>query len=174
MMIYYESGELIIRSMIEDDIDKILAAFRAQGWSKDAAYLAKLTNEQRQGKRYVFIAEVKGEICGYVNLIPRAQSGPFKRKYPELSDFIVFEKYQNRSIGSKLLDCAEEKARDLGEYVTLGVGLHSGYGTAQRMYIKRGYIPDGKGVYYEGRAIAQYTQCVNDDELNIYMMKKLK
>lgn len=33
------------------------------------------------------------------------------------------------------------------QIVCIGVGLHAGYGSAQRMYVKRGYIPDGTGVW---------------------------
>lgn len=61
---------------------------------------------------------------------------------------------------------------DLGHGVS-GVGLHSGYGAAQRMYVLRGYVPDGSGVWYEGRVWDQYAPCVNDDELNLFLSKKL-
>ncbi len=42
----------------------------------------------------------------------------------------------------------EEIASQYSDTVYLGVGVHNGYGSAQRMYIKRGYIPDGTGVWY--------------------------
>jgi hypothetical protein len=34
------------------------------------------------------------------------------------------------------------------DVVGLGVGLYPDYGTAQRMYVRRGYLPDGRGVIY--------------------------
>lgn len=43
-------------------------------------------------------------------------------------------------------DIAEQIAATYADIVYLGVGLHSGYGNAQRMYGKRGYVPDGSGV----------------------------
>lgn len=54
----------------------------------------------------------------------------------------------------------------------LGVGLHSGYGSAQRMYIKRGYIPDGSGVWYNNMLLEQNAQCRNDDDLVLYLIKE--
>lgn len=57
--------------------------------------------------------------------------------------------------------------------VYLGVGLHSGYGAAQRMYFKRGYIPDGSGAWYQNRQLEQYADCCNDDELILFMSKDL-
>ena len=67
----------------------------------------------------------------------------------------------------------EELAAETSDTVCLGVGLHSGYGAAQRMYVLRGYVPDGSGVWYEGRVWDQYAPCVNDDELNLFLSKKL-
>ena len=55
----------------------------------------------------------------------------------------------------------------------LAVGLHSGYGSAQRMYVKRGYVPDGTGAWYRGAQLAQYAPCVNDDDLVLHMQKRL-
>ena len=52
--------------------------------------------------------------------------------------------------------------------------LHNGYGSAQRMYVKRGYIPDGTGVWYRGSVCPQYTDCCNDDDLVLYLSKKLR
>lgn len=44
------------------------------------------------------------------------------------------------------MDIAEKIAFERSDEVCIGVGLHGGYGSAQRMYVKRGYIPDGSGV----------------------------
>lgn len=54
-----------------------------------------------------------------------------------------------------------------------GVGVHSGYGPAQRLYVKRGYNFDGSGVWYQGKQLDQYAPCVNDDDLLLYMAKDL-
>ncbi|MBQ4047920.1 MAG: GNAT family N-acetyltransferase, partial [Clostridia bacterium] len=68
----------------------------------------------------------------------------------------------------------EEYAAETSDVVTLGVGLHSGYGAAQRLYVKRGFIPDGSGVWYNERVCEPYTMCENGDGLVLYMSKKLR
>ena len=50
----------------------------------------------------------------------------------------------------------------------------SGYGSAQRMYVKRGYIPDGSGAWYGDHVCEPYTACENDDDLVLSLSKKLK
>ena len=103
-------------------------------------------------------------------------SGAFSGKgLPEIVDFGVLEKYQRKGIGGRLMDTAEEIAGKYADTVWLGVGLHSGYGSAQRMYVKRGYIPDGTGVWYQNKPCAQYeTEIANDDNLVLFLSKKLE
>jgi hypothetical protein len=43
------------------------------------------------------------------------------------------------------------------------------------MYVKRGYIPDGTGVWYRNKPCAQYeTEIANDDDLVLFLSKKLE
>mgnify|MGYP002508151513 FL=1 len=85
----------------------------------------------------------------------------------------MLEKVRRRGIGGKLMDAAERLAKERSDTVWLGVGLHSGYGSAQRMYVKRGYVPDGSGVWYQDRVCAPYGPCCNDDGLVLYLVKTL-
>ena len=103
-------------------------------------------------------------------------SGAFSGKgLPEIVDFAVLEKYRRKGIGRKLMDVAEQIAGQYADTVWLGVGLHSGYGSAQRIYVKRGYIPDGTGVWYQNKPCAQYeTEIANDDNLVLFLSKKLE
>ena len=96
------------------------------------------------------------------------------RGLPEIVDFGVLEKYRRRGIGNALMDAAEDIAKEYADTVYLGVGLHSGYGSAQRMYVKRGYIPDGSGVWYKDRPAEPCGVYPNDDELvSVYLRRKL-
>ena len=54
------------------------------------------------------------------------------------------------------------------------VGLHSGYGAAQRLYIKRGYIPDGSGVWYRNQPLEMNATIQNNDDLVLYLSKKFE
>ena len=88
-------------------------------------------------------------------------------------DFNVLEKFRRNGVGTVLLDVAEKIAAEYSDTVYLGVGLHSGYGSAQRLYVKRGYVPDGSGVWYGDKVCNPYSACVNDDDLVLYLSKKL-
>lgn len=164
-----------IRPIERQDAEKFHFAFKRQGWSKPAVQFLEYYKQQRYGRRKVFVAECDGEVLGYVTLMPEAMAGPFAgRGIPEIVDFNVLKAYQRNGIGSALLDAAEREASKKCDCVCLSVGLHSGYGAAQRMYVKRGYVPDGSGVWYNGEPLAEMAETLNDDDLNIFMIKQLK
>ena len=174
MQIYYQDQSLLIRSMLESDIDAFSSGFRDQGWDKPREQFVRYFQEQELGTRLIFVAEYEGQTAGYVNLMPSATSGPFAgQNIPEIVDFNTLIRFQGKGIGNRLLDVAEAMAARTSPVVSLGVGLHAGYGTAQRMYVKRGYIPDGSAVWYRGQRLAPGAACLNDDDLVLYLSKDL-
>ena len=76
-------------------------------------------------------------------------NGLASQNIPGVVDLIVFEKYRRKKIATMLLDAAENIAKQHCNKIYLDVCLNNDYGPAQRFYIKRGYITDGKGVYYK-------------------------
>ncbi|MDE7351665.1 MAG: GNAT family N-acetyltransferase [Acetatifactor sp.] len=173
-MDYYKDTELLIRDMVQSDAQIITDEEIAQGWSQTIEKYKMRLQHQAEGKAISLVAEYKGNVAGYINVYPDSKWGAFANQgYPEIVDFGVLEKYRKNGIGNKLLDAAEKIASQYSDVVYLGVGLHSGYGSAQRLYIKRGYIPDGTGVWYGEKICPQYADCCNDDDLVLYLLKNL-
>ena len=162
-----------IRNMIKSDIESLSHGFMNQGWPGREEMLARYFLEQESGEREVLVAEIDGAVAGYVTILPSAKHGPFAEIYPELSDFNVFEPFQNQGIGNLLMEEAEKRVKLVSDKVTLGVGLHSGYGPAQRLYIRRGYIPDGSGVWYQNFPVAMKATCEDIGDLVLYLSKDL-
>lgn len=175
-MIYYQDEELVIRSMEAADAQPLTDAYTAQGWHPDIAYYHMRMQEQAEGKCIALTAVYHGQPAGTVYVCLNVQEGPFIGKgFPMIVDFGVLKKYQRRGIGSRLMDAAEQIAGQYADVVCLGVGLCEAYGSAQRMYVKRGYIPDGSGIWYQDRQCIQYeTVCTVDDDLLLYMTKRLR
>lgn len=172
----YREKNLQIRPINEADCTLFPKLFAEQGWTKPSELFEKYLQEQTEKTRYVRVAEVNGVPCGYVTLVPLAAEGPFRAVLPEVVDFNVLEAYQEHGIGSALFDEVETLAVTAlaADKLSLGVGLHAGYGPAQRMYVKRGFIPDGSGVWYQNQPAIPYSECCNDDELVLYMVKELR
>lgn len=173
-MIYLNQEDVLIRSIQQEDAQIICGEEIAQGWDQSIEKYLKRIEDYKSGKCVSLVAEYQGKVAGYVNVYPDCKWGPFGNQgLPEIVDFGVLEKYRGRGIGTKLMDVAEQVAKEFADMVYLGVGLHSGYGSAQRMYVKRGYIPDGSGVWYDNSVCKPYANCCNDDELVLYFSKQL-
>lgn len=173
-MIYYQDKDLTVRAMYPSDCQAFHQGFAAQGWDKPFSQFERYFEEQREGVKKVLVAVLQGEVAGYTTLLPQAPAGPFAGMgWPEVCDFNVLEKFQRRGIGSRILAVAEDLASQTSGTICLGVGLHSGYGAAQRLYVKRGYMFDGSGLWYRDKPLEQYAPCAADDDLVLYLSKKL-
>ena len=175
-MIRYQDENLLIRDMEEADAQVFTDEEKAQGWHADITKYIERLKHAAEGRCISLTAVYEGRPAGYVNVYMKAVEGPFKDSgWPEIVDFGVLQKYQRKGIGSRLMDAAEQIAGQYADTVCLAVGLHNGYGSAQRMYVKRGYIPDGSGVWYHDNACTPYdTVYTNDDDLVLHLSKKLR
>lgn len=173
-MIYFEDGPLVVRTMTEADALAIADGERAQGYDTTPDRFLSRLREQAEGKCIAIMAEWNGQAAGYIHVYPDSQWGPLGGKgLPEIVDFGVLEKFRRMGVGGKLMDAAEGVAAEIAPVVYLAVGLHKFYGIAQRMYAKRGYLPDGSGVWYGEAPCEPYGTYPNDDELNLYLVKEL-
>lgn len=165
---------LLIRPLTEDDPERISAAFAAQGWDKPAALYQRYLQEQTDGARVVFVAECDGDFAGYVTLVWLSDYLAFiQRNIPEIVDLNMLKRYQRRGIASALLEAAEKRASERSLDVGLGVGLTSDYGAAQRLYVRRGYVPDASGAWSHGKVLQIGDQIQVDHDLALYLTKTI-
>jgi len=159
----------------KNDIEEIVQAFYNLGWNKPKKLYDTYFNEQLQGIRTIFVAKANGNFCGYVTIKWKADHSFFKDTgMPEISDLNVLPYYRNQGVGTTLIKFCEKSAKERGfDSIGLGVGLTSDYGAAQKLYINLGYIPDGFGLFYRNSPVSYGSQIVADDELVIYLFKKI-
>ena len=161
-----------IRALRDGDPEVFAAAFTAIGWNKPVQQYEKYLAEQEAGLRDVLVATVDEEFAGYVTVWWESPYEPFEG-IPEISDFNVLPKFRRRGIGSGLMDAAEARVAERSDVVGIDVGLYPDYGTAQRMYVRRGYIPDGRGLIYDGRQVPPMETVRNDDSACLMFTKSL-
>ena len=163
-----------IRPLQASDPPVIAAGFAAIGWAKPAAQYERYLAEQQADRRRIFVAWVDGAFAGYVTLVWEPDYAPFReQEIPEIQDFNVLPAFRRRGIGSALLDAAEAAAAERGRVVGIGVGLDPDYGPAQRLYVLRGYVPDGRGITWQNRTVAYRDQVLVDDELVLWFTRGL-
>jgi len=164
-----------IRLATENDIPALDAFARGMGQTHEAGYFARCLGEQAEGRRQFFLA-VEGEtIAGYVQLNGQPLYAPFRRLgLPEIQDLNVLPDYRRRGIGERLVDHCEAAARAAGKTaVAISVGLYASYGAAQRLYIRKGYVPDGAGIAYDDEPVRAGDLRPIDDNLTLKLTKVL-
>ncbi len=174
MKAFYLSQNIIIRQLNETDISPLCQALGDTS-QETFDYFSRQMQHQRDGACMALLAVYQSRIAGYVFLFYRCKWGGMGGKgVPGIVDLFVLPAYRQNGIATKLMDVAEEMAAEHHTQVYLDVCLDSRYGAAQRLYMGRGYLPDGKGVYYKESVCPQNAPCRNDDELTLCLVKELK
>jgi GNAT superfamily N-acetyltransferase len=171
------ASPLVMRAMGESDPAMMSAAFAAIGWRKNKplALFQRYLADQEEGRRLAFIAEWHGEFAGYVTLLWTSDYGPFaERQVPEIADLNVLPPHRRQGIGNALLGRAESAASARSNVVGLGVGLYPDYGAAQRIYVRRGYLPDGRGMMYRNQPVEPGAVIRIDDDATLMFTRPVE
>lgn len=161
-------------SLKAEHISRIVAAFAAMGWSKPASQYENYVAEQNDGIRSVIVAFEDDKFLGYVCVLWASGYPPFRENgIPEISDLNVLPDHRRRGIGSKLITKAEQIVKQRSTVAGIGVGVDADYGPAQRLYVKLGYFPDGRGVSSHGKYPKFGERVTVDDSLNLFFTKEL-
>jgi GNAT superfamily N-acetyltransferase len=157
------------------DPPAISAAFAAIGWHKPAARYERYLAEQARGLREIRVGRVDAQFAGYVVVAWASDYPPFREAgIPEIQDLNVLPPFRRRGIGSCLLDTAEALIATRSEVAGIGFGLSGDYGAAQRLYVRRGYVPDGRGIAHRGVTVAPLQRVPVDDDLVLYCVRLLR
>ena len=168
---------LVITDLSATDVDELAAAFA--DWPKPRSTFEGYASEAAERRRAVLIARLDGALAGFVTVNWNSAYSAFAAAgIPEIQDLNVLTDFQRRGIGTSLMNAAELCIARAGHRtVGIGVGLYAGdgygYGSAQRMYVKRGYIPDGAGVMVDGVAPTPGTSIVLDESPVLMFTKSL-
>lgn len=169
-----QNMKTVIRLLQSTDIPEIAAAFQQLGWNKPASQYERYLMEQEQKARIVYVAFVEGTFAGYLTICRTSDYEPFRKEHiPEIMDFNVLPQFRRQGIGTQLMDRAEREIAKVSSVAGIGVGMTPDYGAAQRLYVLRGYIPDGHGLCYHDHPVRYGEKVTVDDDLVLYFTKNL-
>jgi len=168
-------ANLIVRLLKGDDIPQMAEAFENLGWNKPASQYERYYTEQISNIRHVYVAFHDGIFAGYLTICWASPYPPFREAgIPEIVDFNVLPQFRRQGIGTTLMDDAENEIAKVSPVAGIGVGMDADYGAAQRLYVLRGYIPDGRGLHHKDRQVRYGETITVDDSLALYLTKNLK
>lgn len=166
--------DIEVRPLEASDAEPLVQAFAACGWSKPVELFERYLGEQQAGTRVCVVAASSGELAGYCTLLWRSEYAPFRESgTPEISDLNVLPHHRRRGAAGAMLDELEACAATSSDRVGLGVGLYADYGAAQRLYVQRGYVPDGAGVMYRSHPVRPGAEMTLDDDATLMLVRRL-
>ena len=149
-------------------------AFAEIGWKKPVSQYEHYLEEQEQGERVVLVASVEDGFAGYVTILWDSPYPFFwKAGIPEIVDLNVLPRFRRQGIGTALMDEAERRISQRSPLAGIGVGMTADYGPAQRMYVTRDYIPDGRGLIHHCQPVSYGDRITVDDGMTLYFTKTL-
>ncbi len=162
----------------QKDLEKLIQDLRLD---KDSQYIERclaLGTNKKNGEaieRETLLGYIDQQIAGFCILNFKPAYPPFiKFNIPELQDLNTHPDFRQRGVATALIQKCELLAKQHGaQSLGLGVGLHTGYGKAHRLYVKMGFIPDGEGVVYDTQIIQPHDIRSIDDDLCLMMTKDL-
>jgi GNAT superfamily N-acetyltransferase len=172
-----DDGNVIIRNLLESDIEKLARTFMAP-WSDYEAtkrIWQQYFKEQEAGIRTACLLEKGNRFLGYGSLL-RSSEYPYFRdnRIPEINAIWIAESSRRQGLGRSLIEHLETLAQQEGyKTIGIGVGLYQDYGAAQKLYIKMGYSPDGNGITYKCSTVVPGETYPVDDDLVFWLMKRM-
>jgi GNAT superfamily N-acetyltransferase len=117
------------------------------------------------------IATDGSDVIGYVAIVWESNYAGFRSRGISLVHQIaVAGPFRRRGVATLLMDAAEQLARDRGiATLDITVGLFDEYGPAQRLYGRRGYVPDGRGVCRGQLPLSKEMLVTVDDDLIMWL-----
>lgn len=161
-----------VRRMMQSDIEIIYTGLALHDVSKPLDYIELCWEENQNQARVTYLVFYENEFAGWGHVVFKSHYPHFaENNIPEIQNFDVIPPFRKRGIGSALIEVLEDAAFSRSNTIGIGFGLYASYGTAQRLYVKRGYIPDGRGVMYNDLPVEPGSQVYVDDELVLYLIK---
>ena len=166
---------LHIRAALLNDLPVLAALADAMGAHHEKDYFARCLQEQTAGRRQIFIALYEDAPVGYVQLNWRPVYTMFRRlDVPEIQDLNIIPAARRQGFGAQLVEYCEMRARQNGKtHMGISVGLYAAYGAAQRLYVQRGYVPDGAGIAADDEPVKGGEMRPIDDNLTLKLIKAL-
>lgn len=167
--------DITIKLLEVQDIPLLTSAQSFLNWNTPESYFQDLLSEQDKDRRIVLVAYSDDDIAGYVTIRWQSDYPPFAEKaIPEINDLRVLPEFRRRGVATALMDEVEKRIFKVSSMAGIGVGLYADYGLAQRMYILRGYVPDGLGLQYKNQTVKPGRDVFVDDDLLLYFIKERK
>jgi GNAT superfamily N-acetyltransferase len=163
--------KIIERQGIDEAIDEITPLF----FSQDRAEVERNFEGHAEGNSSSVIGYQGGEPVGIITIRWECRYPPFKEQnIPLIQNIEIRWDKRGQGIGYELMEHTERYIATRANRAGICVGIFDAYGPAQRLYVKRGYLPDGRGVCRGHVPLTEGETITIDHDLLLWLVKELK
>jgi GNAT superfamily N-acetyltransferase len=166
--------QVLIERIAPADLARVIQLFSEQVYPAQPEEARLHFAGHAEGQADTFLAYVADHLAGYLTIRWQSNNPLFRQhNIPLIHHLAVFPQFQRQGIATQLMDAAEQLIATRARKVGITVGLFDAYGPAQRLYARRGYIPDGRGACQGQRALKQGETVIIDHDLMLWLTKDL-
>jgi hypothetical protein len=143
---------------------------RAAFFSGDDALIDAHFVDHTNGASTTILGYEAGRLAGIVTIRWHSRYPPFRERGIPLIQYIEI-RYEDRGRDGQMLERAEQEIAWRSPLAGLCVGIFKEYGPAQRLYARRGFVPDGHGVCRAHTPLRHGEQVVVDHDLLLWLVK---
>lgn len=163
-----------INLLDEEALQSNIDLFAEHVYAGDEGQAIEHFDEVLNGRSNTFVAYVENAFGGFITIRWEPHNKYFRQNnIPFIHHLEVKPNYQGQGLANKLMGTAEALIKTKATHAGICVGIFGDYGPAQRLYAKRGYIPDGRGVCKWHRPVEAGETVVIDDDLILWLVKPL-
>ena len=166
--------ELQIQHIQPGQVDEVTELFTHHVYEGNRDQAITHLAGHREGEADTLIAYAGGSLAGFLTIRWHSNYPGFRdQNIPLIQQIEVFPQFQRRGIASQLMEHAERLIATRARQAGICVGLFDAYGPAQRLYARRGYVPDGQGACQDHRPLKYGETVTITHDLLIWMTKEL-
>jgi GNAT superfamily N-acetyltransferase len=147
---------------------EVVAAF----FSGDHALIDAHFADHENGASTTILGYEAGRLAGIVTIRWHARYPPFRDQHiPLIQNIEIRYQDRGRGLGGQMLERAEQEIALRSPLAGICVGIFDEYGPAQRLYSRRGFVPDGRGVCQGHRPLKHGEPILLDHDILLWLIK---
>jgi len=167
-----QTTKLTFRVVQPHEIASVKQEVKAVFFSGDEATIEANFQDHDNGESTTILGHEAGRLVGIVTIRWHSRYPPFReRQIPLIQNIEIRYEDRGRGIGGLMLERTEQEIALRSPLAGICVGIMASYGPAQRLYVKRGYVPDGRGVCHPQEPLQEGETVTIDHDLLLWLVK---
>jgi GNAT superfamily N-acetyltransferase len=164
-----------LRLATNDTIDAFLQLAAQHFFSGSEAEARDNLGPFAQSETSFILAYEGTEPVGTVTIRWQPNYPPFRAAgIPFIQNIEIRYDLRGQGYGARVLEAVEQLISKRSSQAGICVALFDAYGPAQRLYAKRGYLPDGRGACHRFTPLQRGDVITLDDDHLLWLVKDLR